>query len=72
MNESKSRQWQKNPQTCVSSGGARRRLRLRIGPGGEDANGNMVSGSIEEETRHAQNWSRVLAEAGCELTDVVK
>ena len=40
---------------------------------GKDANGNMIAGSIEEETRATlEAVKRVLAEAGCELSDVVK
>src|SRR5947207_13510316 len=39
----------------------------------KDANGNMVAGTIEEETRATlETVKRVLAEAGCELSDVVK
>jgi reactive intermediate/imine deaminase len=39
----------------------------------KDENGNMVSGSIEDETRATlEAIKRVLKEAGCELTDVVK
>jgi reactive intermediate/imine deaminase len=39
----------------------------------KDENGNMVSGTIEEETRATlQAIARILKEAGCELTDVVK
>ena len=39
----------------------------------KDASGNMVSGTIEVETRATlEAIKRVLAEAGCELTDVVK
>ena len=40
---------------------------------GKDENGSMVAGSIEEETRATlETVKRVLKEAGCELTDVVK
>ena len=40
---------------------------------GKDAQGNMVCGSIEEETRATlEACKRVLAEAGCTLDDVVK
>lgn len=40
---------------------------------GKDAAGNMVAGSIEEETRATLDAvKRVLADAGCELSDVVK
>ncbi|MEI6301886.1 MAG: RidA family protein [Betaproteobacteria bacterium] len=40
---------------------------------GKDENGAMVAGSIEEETRATlETVKRVLKEAGCELTDVVK
>jgi len=39
----------------------------------KDADGNMVAGSIEVETRATlEAVKRVLAEAGCEMTDVVK
>ena len=39
----------------------------------KDADGNMVAGTIEVETRATlEAVKRVLAEAGCELTDVVK
>jgi reactive intermediate/imine deaminase len=39
----------------------------------KDEKGNMVSGTIEEETRATlQAIERILKEAGCELTDVVK
>jgi reactive intermediate/imine deaminase len=39
----------------------------------KDAQGNMVCGSIEEETRATlEACKRVLAEAGCTLDDVVK
>ena len=39
----------------------------------KDANGNMVAGTIEEETRATlEAVKRVLADAGCELEDVVK
>jgi reactive intermediate/imine deaminase len=39
----------------------------------KDASGNMVAGTIEVETRATlEAIKRVLAEAGCELTDVVK
>ena len=39
----------------------------------KDASGNMVAGTIEVETRAAlEAVKRVLAEAGCDLTDVVK
>ncbi len=39
----------------------------------KDANGNMVGGTIEEQTRATlEAVRRVLAEAGCELSDVVK
>ena len=38
-----------------------------------DAEGNIVSGTIEEETRAClDSLKRVLAEAGCALSDVVK
>jgi 2-iminobutanoate/2-iminopropanoate deaminase len=38
-----------------------------------DAEGNIVTGTIEEETRASlDSLSRVLAEAGCTLSDVVK
>ena len=40
---------------------------------GKDENGTMVAGSIEEETRATlETVKRVLKEAGCELSDVVK
>jgi reactive intermediate/imine deaminase len=40
---------------------------------GKDAQGNMVCGSIEEETRATlEACKRVLAEADCTLDDVVK
>jgi 2-iminobutanoate/2-iminopropanoate deaminase len=40
---------------------------------GKDASGNMVAGTIEEETRATlEAVKRVLADAGCELSDVVK
>ena len=39
----------------------------------KDADGNMVAGTIEVETRATlEAVKRVLAEAGCEMTDVVK
>jgi reactive intermediate/imine deaminase len=39
----------------------------------KDEKGNMVNGTIEEETRATlQAIERILKEAGCELTDVVK
>jgi 2-iminobutanoate/2-iminopropanoate deaminase len=39
----------------------------------KDASGNMVAGTIEVETRATlEAVKRVLAEAGCDLTDVVK
>jgi len=39
----------------------------------KDEKGNMVGGTIEEETRATlQAIERILKEAGCELTDVVK
>jgi len=39
----------------------------------KDANGNMVAGTIEEETRATlEAVKRVLADAGCDLEDVVK
>jgi reactive intermediate/imine deaminase len=39
----------------------------------KDADGNMVAGTIEVETRATlEAVKRVLAEAGCALTDVVK
>ena len=39
----------------------------------KDANGNMVAGTIEVETRGTlEAIKRVLAEAGCTLADVVK
>jgi reactive intermediate/imine deaminase len=39
----------------------------------KDANGNMVTGSIEDETRATlEAVKRVLADAGCEMSDVVK
>jgi 2-iminobutanoate/2-iminopropanoate deaminase len=39
----------------------------------KDASGNMVTGTIEVETRATlEAVKRVLAEAGCDLTDVVK
>src|SRR5439155_22073568 len=39
----------------------------------KDANGNMVAGTIEEETRATlEAAKRVLADAGCDLEDVVK
>jgi len=39
----------------------------------KDAAGNMVAGTIEVETRATlEAVKRVLAEAGCEMTDVVK
>jgi len=39
----------------------------------KDEKGNMVSGTIEEETRATlQAIEHILKEAGCELTDVVK
>jgi len=39
----------------------------------KDANGNMVAGTIEEETRAAlEAVKQVLADAGCTMEDVVK
>src|SRR5438309_11961044 len=39
----------------------------------KDENGNMVAGTIEVETRATlEAVKRVLAEAGCEMIDVVK
>jgi 2-iminobutanoate/2-iminopropanoate deaminase len=39
----------------------------------KDASGNMIAGTIEVETRATlEAVKRVLAEAGCDLTDVVK
>ena len=39
----------------------------------KDASGNMVAGTIDVETRATlEAVKRVLAEAGCDLTDVVK
>ena len=39
----------------------------------KDASGNMVAGTIEEETRATlEAVKRVLAEAGCDLADVIK
>ena len=65
--------WQQESQPAVPSGGAGGRLRLRVGPGGQDENGVMLEGTIEQLTRATiEAMRRALRAADCDLADVVK